>query len=38
MILFEYKMILEDKKEKRSKKKGIIVAGEIKQIHKGHKE
>ena len=31
-------MILEDKKEKMSKKKGMIVSGYFNPIHKGHIE
>ena len=31
-------MILEDKKEKMTKKKGIIVSGYFNPIHKGHIE
>ena len=37
-ILLEFKMILVDKKEKMSKKKGIIVSGYFNPIHKGHIE
>ena len=38
MILFEFKTILEDKNEKMSKKKGMIVSGYFNPIHKGHIE
>ena len=37
-ILYEYKMIFEDKKNNMSKKKGIIVSGYFNPIHKGHIE
>ena len=37
-ISLEFKMILVDKKNKMSKKKGMIVSGYFNPIHKGHIE